>query len=281
MSSHVRTVRYVISYFLAFVLSLSLVVAALSGIAVATIGRPAFLISCLNKSGYYIRTAAEIEGYYYEINGLPGGMPEEVFSGAVEQLTLRSNVETAVQAAYRGEDYVLNRSSLQAELYQRFVDYAVSHDYTLTEEVRRNLQNMAEYCINDYQQHMLNPYLLQAIRYISPFIGYLPYLLAGSLLLSFLLAVFLYAIRLYKHRAVRLMQYSLCGAGCMLVVVPAVILCSGIIGRLALTSQSLYGLATVYLTSLLTSCLYTGLALIVVATTVVMLLYRLLKHRVS
>lgn len=67
----------------------------------------------------------------------------------------------------------------------------------------------------------------------------------------------------------------------MLTIGPLWILLSGIVGRLALTSQSLYTLANTYVNNVLTSCMYTGIALILVACTLVMLLYRFLKSRVE
>ena len=281
MSSHTNIARYVIYYVLAFLLSLSIVISSLLGVAITTVGSPKYMISCLNSSGYYARTALEIETGNYETNGLPGGMPEEVFTGSVSLPALRQNVEDAVKAAYQGDTFQLNRDFLEADLYQRFVDYASSHDYELSDELRQNLRNMAEYCIDDYQQHMINPYVLQSIRYISPYLGYLPYIMAGSVVLSVALFLFLYAIRRYKHRAIRFLQYSMCGAGCMLTIGPLWVLLSGIVGRLALTSQSLYTLANTYVNNVLTSCIYTGIALILIACTLVMLLYRFLKSRVE
>ena len=277
-SSHQSVTLKVISSILSFFISIILFAFVTILIISLTVLNKQFMTVRLANSNYFANITDEVKSEYVAY-GLAGGIPDTVFNDAVDETQVYRDVSGILSAAYDGTTYKVDTDTMGMALYERFVAYAAEQKITVSDEVKKNLLNMVDLCIDDYTNKVSSPLIVTIIEYVRQFrtMAYCALAVLAVLLIG--LGIFLYRIHEWKHRIIRYIQFSVLGTAGMLLVIPSAIMLSGIVGRLGITAQSLFLFVNSYVNGILQDFIISGFALILITSTLGYVIYKIVKNQ--
>ncbi len=261
----------------AFLLAFFLFLTSTVVLLYTTVLNPDFMVQVLAKQGF---TDLIYQEYSKELEYLaePAGIDPQVLLNTVtkEEMAL-----TLQQTVYYGYDEnhpkgkALDTPAVKERFAQRLTEYATGQGFAIEEEVQAGINNIADLAINEYYKYATLPYM----QYIGGFFRgiknkILPVLLAGVVLtLVMAVCLFLGKARSAAQKTAGLV-WALSGAGLLNLVWPVAVLLFGKLEYLAIQIQSLYLFMQGYIRDILVLFAAIGIALLILAVLVYVLVYR-------
>lgn len=273
-------IKFWTRYFFAFLMALLTALLALCGVAVATVCSEDYMLQRMEDTDYYDNVAAILQDQYAAL-GLPAGIEESFFESAIDKEELYRDIHRAVDSAYGGQAYTVDKAALERALYQRFEGYADEKGAELTAETEESLRYLAKLCIEKYTAQANHTLPRTIGRYAGQAAPYLWGVIAFLAVMILLCGFMVYRLSDLPHRAIRLWNSSLLGAAVMLLVMPGWLYLSKGVEQLGITSRSLKPLLITYANDIFTSLLICGAVIVVTVLTVGLIGVHQVKKRYS
>ncbi len=221
---------------------------------------PAYAKAVLTRTDYPQQARAEIaeELSYYTT---PSGLPEDFFADYPEEQQLLADIVTAADCAFSGEPFT--PTAFSESLHSRLSAYAQNQIHATQESSADSIQMLVTYCTTAYCTYTASA----PLRLLGQMGGYLQPAapLGGGFCLVLGLVLLLLLTRLGKEHARFYIACALGGGGLLLAVFPGIVLLSGGVSRLVVSSPALFTLLSVMLYSLLGLLVAAGVVLIFLA----------------
>ncbi len=193
----------------------------------------------------------ELESY-----AIPGGLPADFFEDKFDIGLLKSDIERAVESAFTGDEYSAN--DFKNGLLGEVEGYAADNGIAVTAD-DENITRLVSLCVKTYETYTLSA----PIKYIGVFSSYINPLIyfvgAAAIAVSLLLLVCA-----GKLGGKFYLKSGISGAAVMLLA-PIFILVSGSVGRLGITSISMFSIVTGLIYTVLISMIASGLLMLIFA----------------
>ena len=281
MNNNKRTIRNISVGFIAFMCSILLVGLTLILMMERTIMSADFLNKAAVKSDYYTALTKQVTVQIQDI-GLGSGIPQDVLEEVVDVKQVQRDFESYSYQAYMGNALTIEQAPFLEQISGLIYDYGATKGQKLTPENVQGVKLFSEKSYDVYSDFINLPYLPavgQRIQAFASNLVLLQVILGVSVLLMLMLIVYL--LHGWWHRLLRYMAYIFSGSGLMLIVLPALILWSGIIKRVSIASPPLYKLITTYLSSSLLVLIYVGGAFLLISLIFAGISTILRKHQSS
>lgn len=234
----------------AFFLSFFLFFLSVLLIFVNTVENAGYMRNQLGKSHYYENAIDEVEDQFTSYASA-SGFDQQFFKSVIDINDVQMDVNQSLSVLYGESQEPVDKTRFEEKLYGKLSENAESRGFKLTAETQKALQMLAQTCTQTYVQYISIPYAASLAPFLSG--ARKPVLILELLLLFFsvLFAAVIYRISHWRHRALRAYIYAGFGTALMLFVFPAALWISGVVGRLALISKSLYQFGVCYLNGIL------------------------------
>ena len=235
-------IRKIISFFLAFTAAFCFFAAAVSLCAAVSVSKP-FLTEICQTDKFCNAAEEEILSEIKALSG-PGGLSDDFWDGGLNKQLLKSDIERAVASAYSGEKFVCEE--FRTETKDKIYEYAESVGINVeTQEVAAGIEQLLTHFEDAYKTYVYSD-VLSAIGQIGSDVCK-PFLLIAAFAAVFgvLLVSVVHNINRENDKLYKVGIFF--GASLMMGIIPAVVLISGSIGRLSISSECLYFLTTAVL----------------------------------
>lgn len=223
-----------------------------------TLENPDYMRNQLGKSHYYEHAIEEVEEQFSSYASA-SGFDQQFFKTVMDINDVQLDVNQSLSVLYGESSEPTDKSQFENRLYGKLIENVKERGIPLSADTQKSLQLLAKTCTQTYVQYISIPYAAE----LSPLVTKMkkPILILELVLLFFivLFAVAIYKMNRWRHRALRAYLYSGFGTVLMLAVLPALILLSGIVGRLAFISKSLYQFAVCYINGILYNFFFAAL----------------------
>ena len=258
-------VRNGVSYVLAFFLSLFVTGLAVLLVLQNTVLSERFLQRQVDRSGYTANVIERIENTFISY-GMSSGFDEAFFSSVLDEDTVREDIRDVMSSIYTGKPRDASTDEFRTMLYEKLIDNVTERGFTVTEELEQALDQLVDYCAVTYRNELRFPMASAVASLLNKMKN--PVLLGIGFTGALSLFVFfvLFSIHPRKSSVVRNVIYALSGSFLMLFVPAGLLLLSGRIERLAITSKPLYYLVVTELRQTLYGFLLAcGILVVVIA----------------
>ncbi len=216
------------------------------------------LLSVCSESfvGYIIKQSNYLEHSYRALQThlsdltIPSGLPEDFFESRIDRAIYESRALEAVSCNIEKTEPSFTGEELKNEFYTLAYGYAVEHNYAIGDDSYESLWGFAEECCDSYIKYV-NP---SSVKYVLGYFGmiknYSFYALAVAATLTLISSVLLYFLtrgRDFKKHLI----FALSADVLFFTLLPFILLISGEIRKVALTSKALYYLTVTYVEGLL------------------------------
>lgn len=236
-------IRSGVSYVLAFFLSLFVAIFSAFLVLQTTVLSESFMQKQVDRSDYAANVIERIENTFISY-GMSSGFDEAFFSSVLDEQSVREDIRGVISALYLGKPRDVSTDEFSAMLYDKLLDNVTERGFTVTEELEQSLEKLVEYCTVTYRNELRFPMASLVATLLQK--AKTPVLLGIGLTaaLSLFVLFVLFSIHPRKSSVIRHVIYALSGSFLMLFVPSGLILLSGRIERLAITSKPLYYLVT-------------------------------------
>ena len=224
-------VSLIVNALLVFFLAICIVGSSLTALIRFTAFNPAFMTDSLNESRYYADLCDEVKDELVYI-GDASGLDREFFDEFVDELMVREDVQSYVDAFYSGKKLEVDTSNFEKQLRSAIEAYEIGKGIN-TEKVN---QDSVDYFVKEaakvYSGRIRVSYLsiLQdRVRRNTPKYTILMLVLVAIAVGIILLMLF---TERWKHKAVRRIYYSFTAAGLVMLLIPIVVFASGLIDKI-------------------------------------------------
>ncbi len=257
-----KTASKVCYLIISFILALSLTICALSAFVKMTVFSKDFLTDTVNNSNYYADLCDEITDSLIDL-GDASGLNKSFFEDLVDEVLVREGVQSYIDSFYAGEKLSVSTDRFSRDLRESIAQYAQSRgikdysgesvDFFVKEASKIYADNIKISYLSSLQKSYLNYNRILTIVTIA------------AAVVSVLLILFLILTNEWKHRACRYIFYSFSGSGLFVLGIPAIVLSSGLIGKITIITRALNDLYTTYLTTFFTNMFIVAAMLLVIS----------------
>lgn len=245
-NSRKDSVRKAVVYLLSFFLSLFLFLTSIIMIIQLTFLNSGYMRSKLSESNYYDNVMTEAESEFISY-GSASGFNEQFFQAVLDINDVQLSVNHSLSTLYGEDSGTDNSFKFQEDLKSRLGENLKERKITVTPEISKGVQLLANTCSSAYSQYISIPYANEIKPYL---LGLKKPLILLECMLCFLAVIsILLILRLsrWPHRAFRAYIYAASGTILMLFLFPVIFLISGKAENIAMISKSLYALSVSYL----------------------------------
>lgn len=265
-----QLLRRIIGALLAFFFACGLFGMLVITLVRSTLLNASYLSHCYGTGDIYDRMVAEIQTEYTDL-GIPGGIPEEVFAKVLDKQQIVKTVNDMIESEYRNEPYTVDTAVVRNTLYTAFVEYMETENIYITDELEESLTYLADLCAQKYAAGVSNTFVRHFIRLMLSYDTSLTTAWIICLLFTVGCGTLMIRTRSRLSSVLRYGGLSLAGTGWMLTIVPAIILLSGRLARLAIAPLSLKYLISAYVSHVCYFAIGAGVVLLIGAGTLLWL----------
>lgn len=277
-SKHFRSrVRAIIYSLMAFLLSFILFVLSFGVMLEATLFNPDFLINNMNSSSYFTDKRDEITQKLVDL-GNASGLKEEFFEGFLDELIISEDTSAYLNSYYAGESKQIDTTQFKQEFNEALDKYIEENEIkNVNSESREYLVKRAALI---YSSSLEIPLFSRLSVYFINLKNIMPFIITGLVLVGLIICLVIVFTNKWKHRTVKYICYSFAGAFLTVGVIPAVVLISGKIEQINLTSRALYNLFVQCTSNAFVALLFCAVIFLLIAVAL-FFTYRNLYKKVS
>lgn len=255
-------VRSVIYSLMAFLLSLVLFALSFCITLEATVLNPDFIINNMNSSSYFVDKRDEITRSLIDL-GNASGLKEEFFEGFLDELMINEDTCNYLENYYSGEGKQIDTTQFKQSFNTALDKYIEDNKIeSVNGESRENLVRRAALI---YSSSLEIPLFSRLSAYFISLKNIMPYIIAGVAFLGLVICAVIIFTNKWKHRAVRYLCYAFSTAFISVGIVPTVVLLSGKISKINLTSRALYNLFVQCSNSVFVALLFCAIFFLLIA----------------
>ncbi len=245
-----------------------------------TVFSPSYLTDTINSTDYYKDLCGEITDDLLNI-GDASGLDKSFFEDFVDEVLVRKDVQYYIDDFYAGKKLEVNSSDFQKSLRTALDRYINQKSLTAEDFSEKSINEFVKEADEIYVSHIELTYFSQIQK------AFLSYSFKINIYIGITLAVTIAVILLFfftnkwKHIAVRYIYYATASAGLVTLIIPVVVFFSGIISKITIISRSLNDLYTACLSSVFTTLIFIGGALIAISGFLLVLHSKMRKNALN
>lgn len=265
-----ETFKKILYGVLSFVLAVSLTAFSMFILLKTTVLNKSFLMDSLNTSEYYMDLCDEITDDMVDI-GDASGLNKTLFEGFIDEVMVRGDIQKYVDSFYSGEKLTVDTGDFERALRDAIEQYEKEKGIdpaTLSED---NINYFVKEAAKIYSANIEITYfsMIQKSVVKWSFKSLVYAIVFGVVVLA--IACFIFFTNKWKHRGIKYISYATGASSLFLLIVPALVLVSGIIGKVAIISRSLNDLYTALINSVLVNMLIMGAILLVISVVLIII----------
>ena len=277
---HKYVVRQIISYILAFILSVCLTLITLMLVVGIGFFNENNLYKYMRSCGYYDYVYTDIMADIKSMT-IPTGFPESICDGIITQTHIYNDINGSLKAQFNGAQYTSRASEIKQQLYENINKYLEENEYTVTEDENAAIDKYLDSVSTNYDKYIEMPlgnYLIQIKSMFSKmFWIVIVVLLVVSAVIVYV--IFLLYRRIYK--ALSFYTYTVLGCAVMVTCFPAYLYIEKIYYRFSLSPESFYRLVTTCIDNILELFMCFGGLWFVVAMVFICIMVSLKRYNKS
>ena len=236
LSKKIRTILYCV---LSFVLSFVLFFLSLSTVFQFTLLNSEFIYGSMNSTSYFLDKRDEVTKSLINL-GNASGFDKEFFDGLVDELMVNEDTHSYLKAYYSGEKQHLDTTNFKRVLNDAIDEYA--QEKNIQNINRKNVDYFVSKAALIYRDTLEIPLYAELYVYIKSVVKIMPFVIIGLVLFAAVICLVFVLTNKWKHRVLKFICYATSGAFLSVALIPTVILLSGKIKQINLTSRALYDL---------------------------------------
>ena len=236
LSKKIRTILYCV---LSFVLSFVLFFLSLSTVFQFTLLNSEFIYGSMNSTSYFLDKRDEVTKSLINL-GNASGFDKEFFDGLVDELMVNEDTHSYLKAYYSGEKQHLDTTNFKRVLNDAIDEYV--EEKHIENINRKNIDYFVSKAALIYRDTLEIPLYAELYVYIKSIVKIMPYVLIGLVVFAVIICLVFVLTNKWKHRVLKFICYATSGAFLSVALIPTVILLSGKIKQINLTSRALYDL---------------------------------------
>ena len=269
-------IRRIIAAVVSFVLAITVTALSLCALIAISCSSP-FFITIVTDSGY-ISAASEAVLTDLEDVAIPSGLPTDFFETRLKKELLRDRVLNAFKSHIEGTTPDFSVEEIHNEFYNMLREYALTQNRVISDESEEALKGFADECCECYLNYV-NPAAVKLVLTYFPIIKkYITYASAVAALLVAAAAILLYFL-CRKKDFEKLLYFSFSTAALLLGILPAIILISGEIKKIAITGKALYSLVVGFFEGILGLALIFAAVFLLLALSLILIKFIISKNK--
>jgi hypothetical protein len=258
-------------------LVLSLTALALLVTLQFTVLRPTYLMEQVNSTQFTAMVQEDIENTFVSY-GISSGVDEQFVRDFFDENRIRIDIFAEMDRLYDSDAAGANIESFKEDLNQKLHQYVESKDAIITPQIEEGLGYLTDICAEAYSDRLTVPFVGTLASVITSLQKSIPVAFVGLAIFTIVLAAVILFLRPKKYKALRYYAYALAGSGLVVGALALLLITSGKIERVGISSKALYTLITSYLLNIAYPILWTAICLIIAAV-VVALIFTYRKKR--
>lgn len=241
--------RRAISTFACFVLCLCIFLLTLCSAIGAAFSVP-FIEYVTEKSRYVSLSYSALKTNLEDI-AIPSGLPSGFFDDKMNEALFKERIHNAFTANLSNKTSDFTVEEIEKEFYNMLHEYAITQNRVISNEAEESLHGFAEECAKCYIKYsnpssvklvFSNAYIIRKILLIG---------IVASAVLGLASGVFLFFLCRNKD-FIKHICFALLGTALLSGIIPAILLFSKEVRKIAITAEALYSLTVTFFESLLT-----------------------------
>ncbi len=259
LNSKIRSVWFSI---LSFVLSFVFFLLSICAVLQFTLLNAEFIYGGMNSTSYFLDKRDEVTKSLINL-GNASGFDKEFFDGLVNELMVNEDTHAYLKSYYAGEKRNLDTTNFKNVLNEAIEKHIEENN--ITNINRENVDYFVNKAALIYRDSLEIPLFAELYVYIKAVAKAMPFVTIGLVVFAAIIClVFVFANK-WKHRALKYICYATSGAFLSVGLIPSVILISGKIGQINLTSRALYDLFVLVANQICITLLVCALLFLVVS----------------
>ena len=265
-------VSAVLSFLLSLFLSFFVVLMGLQ----CTVMSPGFLKRQIQDSLYASHLIESVEDHFVSY-GMASNFDEAFFQSVLDEKQFEQDILAEAATIY-SDQQGFDAVAYEEALYLKLVQNVQERGYELTAENEEAVRYLAQECTEVYQKTVSLPIQSQLANILNKMKAPIQIALIVDTALLIFTVFFLFVMYRRKYKSLAYITYALSGSALLIGIPGLMVLLSGKLERLAITSQALYELVLHYVRGILFPLLFTA-ALLLVLSIVSYIVHRVLRKR--
>ncbi len=234
-----KKIRKILYGVLSFILSFVLFFLSLSTVFQFTLLNPEFIYGSMNSTSYFLDKRDEVTKNLINL-GNASGFDKEFFDGLVSELMVNEDTHDYLKSYYSGEKQHLDTTNFKRVLNDAIDEYV--QEKNITNINRKNIDYFVSKAALIYRDTLEIPLFAELYVYVKSIAKVMPFVIIGLVLFTAIICLVFVLTNKWKHRALKFICHATSGAFLSVGLIPTVILLSGKIKQINLTSRALYDL---------------------------------------
>ncbi len=244
-----------------------------------TLFNSGFLSDTLNQTDYYTDLCDEITDSLMDI-GDASGLDKSFFEDFVDEVLVRKDVQSYVDAFYSGSKLEVDSSNFEDALRTALEQYEDENGLDESDFSEENVDYFVEEASKIYVQNVEINYFPMIQKTVMKYTSKLNVYITVTAIITLAILLILIFTNKWKHIAVRYIYYGTASAGLFMLIIPTAVFLSGVINKITILTRSLNDMYTACIQSVFMVILIVAVVLIVISA-MLWILHNILRKRVS
>jgi hypothetical protein len=241
-----------------------------------TVFSSSFLSDVLNDSQYYTDLCDEMTDDMVDI-GNASGLDKSFFDDFVDEVMVRQDVQAYIESFYKGDKLTVDTTNFEKALRTALNTYQKENGIDKSKVSKDSINYFVEETSKIYSDNIEITYFSAIQKTVTK---WAPKLLMYTVILGvavLVILVFIFFTNKWKHLAIKYFYYATSSSGLFILIVPTVLLASGLLQKVAILNRSLNDLYTAFINTILTDMYIIGGILVVLSVILVVIHNQLRK----
>lgn len=264
----------VLSFFLAVILFLLSICVSLR----VTFFSEDYMLQTMAEYEYYSQLTEEFRKQMVSLSHA-SGLTDDFTNDFVATLDFRQDVTEYVDAFYSGESTVIKTTAFKQQFRSALDKYVEKNKKAGTEVSESALEYLVNEAADIYSNTIEIPFFSVGANFIYKYNTTLNVVMIVLAVAGVVLGLIMFLTNEFRHRGYRYLSYAFSAAFICTMVPPVLVLCTGVIEKINITTRSLYNLFTHYFGGIFTYFIIFGVVYLVAG--VLMFVMFANKHKKS
>lgn len=233
------------------------------------------IIKVMRSDGYSTMVSSELQSRMEDLCDA-SGFDKEFASRFVRNYNVKKAVEDYVTSFYTGSDTLVETTGFKQQLYDSIDEYIEEKGITVSDETRKNISYFVDEAAEIYVDQISIPFFSNIANYIENTRVTMNVVLGFLAFMTLVIVGIIWFTNTYKHRRYRFLFIGTAGAALSSAILPTVVLLSGKIKKINLSTRSIYNLFVDYFSSIFYD-MYICTGVLLFASAIFLYLY--IRHR--
>lgn len=232
-----------------------------------------YLLSTLDKTGYYGDVTDELTLDFKKSAGAAGFEPA-IYDDFLKEAEVKKAAVEFINASFQDKNAVVKQTNFKEKLRTYLKDVIKNENLVLDKEGEQRLEKYIDINANGYRKYVQFPFIQYIVMGVDMMDRILLFVIGACSILLLFAIFFLYRMRLKKADTLSFLSTAASGAGWMIVLIPALILLGGYTHKIRLEPEYYYKFFLSFLDGYLWMLILCGTALIIVGGILLTIAYK-------